>query len=327
MEKYILVTGGAGYIGSNVILKLAKNNYKIVCLDNFSNSYPDAIYKITEKFSNVFIENVDLLKTKSLKKVFKKYDFETVIHLAGKKYIQESIEKTKLYYKHNVVATCRLLKLMKKFDVRKMIFASSITVYGNNPVQPLLEDFVKKPISPYACQKDLGEKLIEKWTKKYGDAIILRLSNPIGAETEFMLGNNGKNQDKSILPYIFENHDKILKFNGNTHPTKDGTTVRDYIHVEDVANAFIKAVNIQKQGFNIYNVGSGNEGYSVLDLLNAVEKVLNKNLEFTFGEKKKGDVSILIGDNSKAKKELGFKIEKSLLDMVQSQYDFKKRNE
>jgi len=322
LKNCVLITGGAGYIGTNIIEKIKGRN--IVCLDNFSNSFKQVVERLKQSNEKIIVEECDLLDVHSVENIFSCYEIKDVIHLAGKKYIQESFLKIDEYYENNVVATQLLLNVMDKFGVKNLIFSSTITVYGNAKEQPIVESCEKNPISPYAEQKSQCEEIIKNWCTEDKKAVVLRLSNPVGANKEQMLGNNGKSEDRSLLPYLFENHNKQIVLNANTHQTKDGTTIRDYIHVEDVANAFVCALYYKSEGFNIFNIGGGKEGVSVLDLVGCVEKVLNKKLNYCFGERKIGDVSVLVCNNSKAKKELNFKIEKSLMDIVESQYEFYK---
>ena len=226
------------------------------------------------------------------------------------------------YYKNNITATQKLLDTMDKYNVTRLIFASSITVYGNAVKQPIKETTKHDPLSPYAEMKSEGEKIIKQWCGKNKSAIVLRMSNPVGANLELMLGEHSKSDNLSLLPYLLQNIDKELKFNGNNHPTKDGSTVRDYIHVEDVAYAYADACELNISGFSVFNIGSGEPGYSVLQMLKEAERVLNIKAKYSFGPKREGDASVLITDTSKAKKELNFKINKTLYDMVDSQNQF-----
>ena len=323
----ILVTGGGGYIGSNIVLKLVQQGYKVVVVDNFSNSNSTVIRNLQEKYkNNIKIYNFDLLDTEKLEKVLVNENIFSVLHLAGKKYVPESFNKEEEYYLNNVVLTQKLLDSMEKCKIKNLVFSSSITVYGKPSCETVKETEPLSPLSPYASQKAECEKLVQEWqSRTKSSAVILRLSNPIGANVDYLLGDNPKTtQYKGILPYLLDKakNNSSIVLNGGDHPTKDGTTIRDYIHVEDVASAFIKASALQNGEFNVFNIGSGGEGYSVLDILNQVEKSLNKKLDYSFGPKREGDVSVFISDNSNAKKRLNLNITKKLSDMVDSQVTF-----
>lgn len=326
----VLVTGGAGYIGTNITLKLAQKGYKVIIVDNFSNSHKYVIKNLQDLYpSNIKVYEFDLLDTKKLENLFEKENIYSVIHLAGKKYVPESFEKEEEYYLNNVSLTKNLLEIMKQHKINNIVFSSSISVYGKTSTRVVAETEKTNPLSPYASQKRECEKLIKEWQKgTNSNAVILRLSNPVGANIEYTLGDNSKaTKFKGIMPYILESarEGKRITLNGGDHPTKDGTTIRDYVHVEDVANAFVGAVEKGDGQFNIYNIGSGEPGYSVLDILHQAEESLNKGIEYSFGPKRAGDASIFISDNSKAKKNLGFKVTKNLKDMVESQIDFEEK--
>ena len=325
----VLVTGGAGYIGTNVVYELATRGYRIVVVDNFSNSYNSGIQKLAEKFSkNIKLYNFDLNDKEKLNEVLVNENINSVIHLAGKKYVAESFEKEDEYYKNNVALTKILLEALKENNVKNLVFSSSITVYGNPETELVDEEQKCSPLSPYAEQKYECEQLIRDWQKETDSrATVLRLSNPIGANTNVLVGDNPKTkQFKGVLPYILDKvkNDKPLKFNGGDHPTKDGTTIRDYIHVENVATAFVNAMEKFDTKFDIYNIGSSEPGYSVIDILNEVQSCLNKKLDYSFGPKREGDVSVFISNNKKARQNIDFNITKNLNDMIKSQIEFEK---
>lgn len=327
---HILLTGGAGYIGSNIAQTLAKRGYKVIIVDNFSNSHREIINNLISQYpNNLKLYEFDLLDKEKLNDLFEKENIYFVIHMAAKKYVGESFEKEQDYYLNNVLLTKNLLEIMTKYHTKSIVFSSSITVYGKPTTDVVDENQICSPLSPYAKHKLDCEKLIKEWQEQNdGFATILRLSNPVGANVEYGLGDFPKTDKyKGVLPYIIDEakQNKKLVFNGGDHPTKDGTTIRDYIHVEDVAKAFLNAIEFQIKGTNIYNIGSGEPGYSVLDILNLVEKHLNKKIDYSFGPKRDGDVSIFISNNKKAKKEISFSITKSLDDMVKSQVEFSKK--
>ena len=328
-KTVVLITGGAGYIGTNIVVKLIEADVKIVVVDNFSNSYKKNIFKLMSlNRGKIKLYNFDLLDTKKLNEVIKKEQIDAVIHLAGKKYVQESFERTEEYYKNNVVLTKKLLSVLTKNNIKKLVFASSITVYGSPKTEVISETHALKPVSPYAKQKAQCEKLIKNWQQKTGsDVVVMRQSNPLGANLKLLIGDTPKTKKyKGVLPYMIDNvkNGKKLVFNKTSKPTKDGTSIRDYIHVEDVASTFAFAVQNFPKGFNVFNIGSGEPGSSVLDIKREVENALSTKVEHSFREAKKGDASVMLTDNNLAKKCLNLKITKSLKDMVQSQIDCEK---
>jgi len=322
----ILVTGGAGYIGTNVVNALVLRGEKVVVVDDFSNCKQ----KYIDKLKNLYKGQVECFSfsfgdREKLESLFKTHNFSAVIHLAGKKYVQESNEKQELYKLVNVDMTQTLLDVMKEFSVKKIVFSSTAMVYGNVMPCPISELRELSPVSYYATTKLMAEKLIADFVKtSKGQGVILRLSNPIGADDKLMLGDDNLAKAKPILPYLLDaakNGNKVV-LNGNDYNTKDGTPVRDYVHVCDVAEAFCLAVEKDVEDLEIYNIGSGNEGQSVLQILQEVEKVVGKSVDHSFGERREGDVEIFVSDNSKAKNDLGLKISRDLNDMVLSQYKF-----
>ena len=324
--KTILVTGGAGYIGCNVVQKLASKGNKVIVVDNLSNSYENGILELKEKYPQIRFYNFDLLDNDKLENLFINEKIDSVIHLAGKKYVGESFVNETEYYNNNVILTKNLLDLMTKYAIKHLVFSSSITVYGATNKTIVDEETQKQPLSPYAKQKSECEEIIKQWSiETNSQVIILRLSNPIGANTEYFLGDNPKTkQYMGILPSFISKikNNEYFKLNGGDHPTKDGSTVRDYIHVTDVANAFVSASNSNIQGFSIMNIGSGGNGYSVLDILHTIEQNLKAKANFSFGPRREGDVSIFISNNEKAKRLLNFNVTKNLNDMVSSQIEF-----
>lgn len=327
-SKTILITGGAGYIGCNVIQKLAKWGNKLIVVDNLSNSHEDSILRLAEKYLQIKFYNFDLLDYEKLEKLFIDEKIDLVIHLAGKKYVGESFIKTNDYYENNVVLTQNLLKILTKYNVKNLIFSSSVTVYGKTSKSIVDEETSKNPLSPYASQKSECEELIKFWAKETNSqAIVLRLSNPIGANVEYNLGDNSKTKEYlGVLPLLI---DKVksgeeVKINGGDHPTKDGSTVRDYVHVEDVASAFEQAAMASLGEYYVFNIGSSGQGYSVLDILHSVENNLGIKAKYFFGERREGDVSVFISNNQKAKEKINFVVTKNLDDMVASQIQFSK---
>ncbi len=322
-EKFVLVTGGAGYIGLNVVNALLENGKRVVVFDDLSNSYKRHIENLQKQNKNnlIFCKG-DLKNREDIDKVFQKFEIDKVIHLAGKKYIGESFEKTKLYEKNNIFATKILLDTMSKYNVKKIVFSSSITVYGNASGE-VDENSNISPISPYATQKAEGEEMIKTWAENSGaNFVILRLSNPIGAGFEARYGENSKSKNKGVVPYLVEcaRNDQKIVLNGNDHDTRDGTTIRDYVFVEDVAKAFAKAVDYEE---NItMTVGSGESGFTVLEILKAVEKATNKKLDYSFREKREGDVSKLTTNAKSLKEIFGIVPNRNIDFLVKSHFNF-----
>lgn len=327
MKKTILVTGGAGYIGTNVVNCLLKKGYYVVVVDNFSNSFHSHIEDLKQLYPKTLkICDVDICDKVKLNDVFVNDKINGVIHLAGKKYIPESFEKEEEYFLNNITGTQVLLDLMTAHNVKKVVFSSSITVYGNKQDYSIKETKPYAPISPYAQQKVDGEKMVLNWAKQNNSsAVVLRLSNPIGADANLMLGEDSTSGRKGLLPYLIDcaRDGQKLVFNGNDHPTRDGTTIRDYVHVMDVAKAFVAAFEADlNKSFDVFNIGTSGEGYTVLEVLKQVENIVGFNMDYSFGPKRAGDASVIITNNEKAKEILKYKVTKSLQDMVESQYVF-----
>lgn len=326
--KKILITGGAGYIGSNVVKLLAEKNYEIFVVDNFSNSFSFHIENLIKNYpEKIKLFKFDIKNAKKLKNLFKNCKFDAVLHLAGKKYIPESFKLKDEYFENNVVATQILLDTMSEFQVKKLVFPSSLSVYGMQKKFPIKEESLLNPQSPYAENKAENEKMIEKWAKQNNaKAIVLRLSNPLGADTEFMLGDHSTKGAKGVLNYLLNCAEKnaTVFLNGGNHPTKDGTTIRNYVHVSDVAKAFCLALekDISPSNFLVLNIGSELD-VSVLDLLHAVGKCSEKTLPYEFKPSLEGDVDFLISDITKAKNLLNFSPSKSLIDMVSDTKKFR----
>ena len=326
--KNILITGGAGYIGTNIAVKLLLKNYNVIVVDNFSNSKPTYINFLIQKYQKQLrLFQLDIFDAE-FENILSTQKIDCIIHLAGKKYVAESFIIPSEYQKQNVLMTKRILDLLSKYNINQLVFASSITVYGNPQNIPASEIENLNPLSPYAKNKMDCEKLIfERTNQNNFCATILRLSNPVGANTKFMLGDDAKNEKyQSIVPYIVSKiiNEQELTFNGNNHSTRDGTTIRDYIHIEDVANAFVSAVESRKSGFNVYNIGYGGQGSSVLEILKCAEKLINKKAKYSFGAKRNGDISIFIANTNKAQKEINFETKFNLDDIIKSQIIFTK---
>ena len=325
----ILITGGTGYIGSHTAVELLNNGENLIILDNFINSSPkvvDKIKKITGKDFKFY--EADILNEGKLEQIFKENSIEAVIHFAGLKAVGESVEKPLEYYNNNITGTLNLLKIMKKYNTKKIVFSSSATVYGNPDKLPIKEDFPLSTTNPYGSTKLMIEQILKDLYISDNEfkISILRYFNPIGAHESGLIGEVPNGVPNNIMPYIVGvakgNLEKVTIY-GNDYPTPDGTGVRDYIHVVDLAKGHIKALEgIRKMsGVQIYNLGTG-KGYSVLDLINTFERVNNVKVKYIFGAKRPGDIPSCYADSSKAEKVLGWKAEKGMEEMCKDSWKF-----
>ena len=326
--KNILITGGAGFIGTNLTVSLIDCGKNIVIVDDFKNSYKSNIDKLSKLYKNkIKVIKHDVRDYDFLKQVVQENNIDAIMHLAAKKYIDESFLKPKQYHDNNMQSLQTALCVAHDCKIKNIMFASTMAVYGNPTVLPIPESAKYNPISPYAETKVLGEQEIISWTNNNQDAsvIIYRFSNPIGADDKLMLGDNAKRPNNSLLPYIIENAlvGNSLVFNGNNHSTRDGTPIRDYIHIKDLTNIVAKTFTTNNaKGLNIYNVGCGKDGFTVLQMLKAVETCLDKKLNYSFGPKRSGDIERLVCDNTKLKQDFDIKLDYSLEDMVSSHINF-----
>lgn len=325
----ILVTGGAGFIGSHTVVELLEKGEDIVIVDNFSNSSPDVLDKIRKITNKDFkFYEVDLLDEENLEKVFKEKQIESVIHFAGLKAVGESVEKPIEYYHNNITGTLILLKLMKKYNCKKIVFSSSATVYGNPKSLPIKEDFPLSTTNPYGSTKLMIEQILQDVCVSDNEfcVAILRYFNPIGAHKSGLIGEVPNGIPNNIMPYILKvakgEYEALTVF-GNDYNTPDGTGVRDYIHVVDLAKGHLKALDkIRKEkGVKIYNLGTGN-GYSVLDLVTNFEKINNVKVNYKIGNRRPGDIAACYADPSKAKKELGWVAEYGIEEMCKDAWNF-----
>lgn len=325
----ILITGGAGYIGSHTAVELLNSGEEIVIVDNFSNSSPDVLDKIKQITKKDFkFYKVDLLDEKKLENVFIENEIESVIHFAGLKAVGESVEKPIEYYHNNITGTLILLKLMRKYGSKKIVFSSSATVYGNPKSLPIKEDFPLSATNPYGSTKLMIEQILQDVAIADNDfsIAILRYFNPIGAHESGLIGEVPTGIPNNIMPYIMKvakgEYEKLTVF-GDDYPTKDGTGVRDYIHVVDLSKGHLKALEKirNEKGVKIYNLGTG-KGYSVLELIKNFEKINHTKINYKIGERRKGDIPECYADPSKAAKELGWKAEKGIEDMCRDSWRF-----
>ena len=328
----ILVTGGTGYIGSHTVVELLNNNYEVVIVDNLSNSKKDVIDKIEEitKKQVKFYED-DVCDKKALTRIFKENKIGAVIHFAGYKAVGESCEKPLMYYRNNIDSTLTLLEVMNEFGVKKIAFSSSATVYGKPESLPIKEDSKLTTTNPYGSTKLMIENILRDLYKSDNEwsIAILRYFNPIGAHKSGLIGENPNGIPNNLMPYIIKVATKeldCLGIFGNDYDTKDGTGVRDYIHVVDLAKGHIAALNIiiNSTGCDAYNLGTGN-GYSVLEIVNTFKKINNIDVPYKIKDRRPGDIDACYADPTYALEKLNWKAELTLEDMCKDAYNYVKR--
>lgn len=328
----ILITGGTGYIGSHTVVELLNDNEDLILLDNFSNSKPSVIEKIKKITNKDFkFYKVDLLDEIEIEKIFNENNIEAVIHFAGLKAVGESVEKPLEYYYNNITGTLNLLKIMKKYNCKKIVFSSSATVYGIPKEVPIKENFPLSTTNPYGSTKLMIEQILNDLyisDNSFGIS-ILRYFNPIGAHESGIIGEDPNDIPNNLMPYILGvalGKFKKLNVFGNDYDTIDGTGVRDYIHVVDLAKGHLKALKSIREksaGVQIYNLGTG-RGYSVLELVNSFEKVNNIKINYKITNRRPGDVAKCYADPTKVKNELGWVAEKNIEDMCKDAWNFAK---
>ena len=329
----VLVTGGAGYIGSHTSLELLNGGHDVVILDNLSNSSAEAVSRI-EALSGkkTAFYQADVRDKETLRKIFQAHKIDWVIHFAGLKAVGESCAKPIEYYDNNLYGTLCLLEVMKEAGVKKLIFSSSATVYGTPETLPLTENSkTGGTTNPYGTSKYFQEIMLEDvyksdptWT-----VVLLRYFNPVGAHESGMIGEDPKGIPNNLTPFIAKvaigELPEIGVF-GNDYPTKDGTGVRDYIHVVDLAKGHVAAMdNVKKSGVYVYNLGTG-DGYSVLEVIAAFEKACGKKLPYSFKPRRAGDIAECYADASKAKRELGWEAKLGIDEMCASLWNWQRKN-
>ena len=322
----VLVTGGTGYIGSHTVVELLNNGYEVVVVDDFSNSKPiviDNIKKITGKDFKFYKLNV--CSKRKLREVFKENKIDAVIHFAGYKAVGESVQKPLMYYRNNLDSTLTLLEVMASFKVKKIVFSSSATVYGAPDAKLYTE-------SPYARTKLYIEGILKDLYTSDNDfgIAVLRYFNPVGAHESGLIGEDPNGIPNNLMPYIVKVANKelpMLSIFGNDYDTPDGTGVRDYIHVVDLAEGHISAIKYisEHTGIDYYNLGTG-KGYSVLDVVSTFAKVNKVDVPYKFTPRREGDVAMYYADTEKAKKVLKWEAKRDLADMVRSSYNYVLKN-
>jgi UDP-glucose 4-epimerase len=316
----VLITGGAGYIGSSLAYLLLEQNYNVFIVDNFSNSNDNNIVNLPNK-EFLTIYNYDCCDKYKLESIFIDNKIDIIVHMAGLKSVSESIHMSNHYYRTNLVITLNLLDLVEKYSIKRFIFSSSATVYGNSP-SPLCEtSLVGKGITnPYGWSKYMNEQIISDFSNvnKKTEFIILRYFNPVGSMRKGIINENPKNIPNNVMPVIISSYlsNNIVNIFGNDYTTKDGTAMRDYIHIEDLVNGHIKAVQYQmiNTNYEVFNLGTGNP-YSVLDLIKTFEKINNVKVNYKFDKRRSGDLELVFCNPEKANRLLNWKATRTLEDM------------
>ncbi|MFD9627211.1 UDP-glucose 4-epimerase GalE [Peribacillus muralis] len=329
----ILVTGGAGFIGSHTCLELLSGGYDIIVVDNFSNSNPESLKRVTEiTGKSIKIYPMDLLDLNSLETVFLDNHIEAVIHFAGLKAVGESVHDSLKYYKNNITATLLICELMQKYKVKKMVFSSSATVYGLPDSVPISEDFPLKALNPYGRTKLMIEEILQDLylSDNEWSITILRYFNPIGAHESGWIGEDPSGTPNNLMPYITRvavGQLKELRIFGKDYATVDGTGVRDYIHVVDLAKGHLLALDktLTSSGVHTYNLGTG-RGYSVLEVVEAFELATGVQIPYKMVQPRSGDAAICYADPTKAEKELNWKAAKGIIDMCQDAWRWQSNN-
>ncbi len=329
----ILVTGGAGYIGSHTCVQLLEAGYEVSVLDNLDNSCEESLVRVKELTGKDFeFYKVDLLDYEAVNKIFDNDNFDAVIHFAGLKAVGESCAIPLRYYHNNITGTLNLCDIMGKHGCKKLVFSSSATVYGDPHTVPIKEDFPLSATNPYGQTKLIIETILKDLYKSDNewDIALLRYFNPVGAHPSGRIGEDPNGIPNNLIPYISQvavGKLQCLSVYGDDYDTKDGTGVRDYIHVVDLANGHLKALEkiSSKTGVVVYNLGTGT-GYSVLDMVKAFEKACGKKINYKITDRRPGDIAACYADPSKAKEELGFEATHTLEDMCKDTWKWQEGN-
>ena len=328
----VLVTGGLGFIGSHTCVELSKKGHEVIIVDNLYNSKEEVVDKLEQITGNRFkLYKYDLLEKEKIEEIFEENEIDAVIHFAGYKAVGESVKKPLMYYSNNLQSTINLLEIMQKYDVKKIVFSSSATVYGDPGNPKYVEEMGRgETTNPYGTTKAMIEKILEDLyaSDNSWDISILRYFNPVGAHESGLIGEEPNGIPNNLMPYVMKVASgklEILSIFGNDYPTVDGTGVRDYIHVVDLAKGHVCALDKMKKGLNIYNLGSG-KGISVLELVTTFEKVNDLKVNYKIVERRAGDLAEYYADPTKALNELGWKTEKTLEDICKDSWEYEKNN-
>ncbi|MGN0409545.1 MAG: UDP-glucose 4-epimerase GalE [Candidatus Fimousia sp.] len=329
----VLVTGGAGYIGSHTCVELLNAGYQVVVADNLCNSCQEALERVQEITGKVLtFYQVDIRDEEGLRQLFQKESIDAVIHFAGLKAVGESVQQPMKYYDNNITGTLTLCRVMNEFGVKNIVFSSSATVYGSPKTVPILEDFPLSVTNPYGRTKLMLEEILQDFhtADPEWNVILLRYFNPIGAHKSGRIGENPKGIPNNLMPYITQvavGKLECLGVFGDDYDTIDGSGVRDYIHVVDLALGHVKAIEkiSENQGVLIYNLGTGN-GYSVLQMVKAFEEASGQKIPYVIKPRRAGDIATCYADCSKAKKELGWEAQYGLKEMCEDSWRWQKNN-
>lgn len=329
----VLVTGGAGFIGSHATVELLENDYEVVVVDNLSNSQKASIDRIKEMTGKEFVfHQVDLLDYQALDDVFSQHDISAVMHFAGYKAVGQSVQMPLSYYNNNISGTLTLCEIMQKHEVKKLVFSSSATVYGQPERVPIEESFSLSATNPYGRTKLMSEEILRDLAVSNPSfrIAILRYFNPIGAHPSGELGEDPRGVPNNLIPFITQvaiGKRQELQVFGGDYDTTDGTGVRDYIHVMDLVKGHIKALEYleKHEGIETFNLGTGT-GYSVLEILHSFNEVTGKNIPYKITERRPGDIGVCYANPEKAKKLLGWQAEKSLKEMCRDSWNWQVQN-
>ena len=329
----ILVTGGAGYIGSHTCVELLEDGYEVVVVDNLCNSSYEALKRVENiTGKSVTFYQFDVQDKERLREVFAKEQIDAVIHFAGLKAVGESVQKPLEYYSTNLISTLVLCEVMEEFGVKNIVFSSSATVYGNPETVPIREDFPLSVTNPYGRTKLMQEDMLRDVSvaKPDWNIILLRYFNPIGAHRSGLIGEDPQGIPNNLVPYITQvavgKLEKLQVF-GDDYDTKDGSGVRDFIHVSDLAVGHVKAIKklSDMQGVRTYNLGTGN-GYSVLEMITMFSEVCNKEIPYVVVARRPGDIATCYADPTLAREELGFEATRGLREMCEDAYRWQQNN-
>lgn len=330
----VLLAGGAGYIGSHTAVELLNSNHQVVIVDNYNNSSPEAVKRVEEiTGKNVISYEADVKDKDAMKHLFSENDIDVVIHFAGLKAVGESVQKPLMYYRNNIDTTLTLLEVMAEYGCHRIVFSSSATVYGEDAPVPYVETLGRgKCSNPYGWTKNMMEQILTDAAIADPEltVVLLRYFNPIGAHESGKIGEDPQGIPNNLMPYIAQvavgRRDHLTIF-GNDYPTEDGTCRRDYIHVMDLADGHVKAVDyaMNHQGMEVFNLGTGTP-YSVLEIVHAFEEANDLNVAYEFGARREGDLPEFWADAEKAKDVLGWNAKRTLVDMCRDTWNWQKNN-
>lgn len=327
----VLVTGGAGYIGSHTCLELLKSGYTVIVIDNLSNSQKESLERVKELTGkNITFYHAELMDKNVLDKIFTKHSIDSVIHFAGLKAVGESVKKPLMYYQNNLISSLTLFEVMQRHNVKKLVFSSSATVYGVPETIPIQESAPRSTTNPYGTTKLMIEQILEDLviSDPEWDISLLRYFNPVGADGSGRIGEDPNDVPNNLMPYITKvaaGQLEELSIFGKDYDTADGTGIRDYIHVVDLAKGHLKALEYSNSGIEAFNLGTG-IGSSVIDLIHTFEAATGIRVKHKFVSRRAGDVAKSYADPTKAKEVLGWKAEKSLYDMCKDAWHWQSQN-